>query len=331
MWRVLNHTPYKAGRTWARNKDGVHEWIVALKGTFDIKPNGTVELAKEQLPPLLVAEYNGEPGISSLRYDADLVAPKPTTDIIINGTAYAPKGRPSKDFLISIRVATVKKTIRVVGNRRWENGWFGLRHSRVEPVIKVPIVYERAYGGSDLTDPNPKKQRMDVRNPVGCGVVAQRSHRLGQPLPNFRYPYGSIRKAGPAGFGAIDTHWSPRLELMGTYDKTWMDKRRPLLAEDWDPRSLLCSPADQRPITHLRGGEPVELLNLTPGGTLSFALPKGYFVFRTRFGNRIKEHLSNLSSIIIEPDYPRVIMVWLTSLSVRNDGDYLDETVVTEK
>src|SRR5258705_2813618 len=104
MWALRNQTPYKVGRTWGGDKDGVHEWIVAVKGTFDIKTDGRVERAQVQLDPLLAAEYNGEPGSSSLRYDADLVSVKPTTDVVLNGSAYAPAGRPSKKFFVSMRV-----------------------------------------------------------------------------------------------------------------------------------------------------------------------------------------------------------------------------------
>ena len=46
---------------------------------------------------------------------------------------------------------------------------------------------------------------------------------------------------------------------------------------------------------------------------------------------RIEEHRSRLGTVIIEPDYPRVMMVWQTSLAVRNDVDYLEETIVREK
>ena len=331
MWAITNYTPYKVGKTWGRDKEGVHEWIVAVKGTFDIKPDGSLELAEEQLEPLLMPEYNGEAGVSSLRYDADLVAPKPSTDVVVNGTAYAPKGRPSTNFLVSVRVARIEKVIRVVGNRRWKRGLFGLKPSRPEPITKLPIIYEYAYGGCDQTDPDPEKQRMDTRNPVGHGVFAKSNHRLGQPLPNFQYPKGSIEKTGPAGFGAIDSHWSPRRELAGTYDKAWQQNRLPLLPKDWDPRSLLCSPGDQRPNTYLRGGELVELINLTPDGKLSFALPKIYLTFSTHIDGRTKEHRSRLSTVIIESDHPRLIMVWLTSLACRTDVDYLDETTVHEK
>jgi hypothetical protein len=330
MWSIKNDTRYKVGKCWGRDKNGVHEWIVVVKGTFNIKPDGGVVIADEQVEPLLLPEYNGEPGVSSLRYDADIVSAKPTTDVVLNATAYAPDGRPNGSFLVEAHVGGIHKAIRVVGTRTWGDGL--LREtSEPEPITQIPIVYERAYGGYDCKDPEPKNQRIDVRNPVGCGVVSQASHRRGQSLPNFEYPKGSIEKAGPAGFGAIDSFWSPRREFAGTYDQAWQDSRLPLLPLDWDPRSLLCSPPDQQPDTHLQGGEVVELINLTANGRLRFNLPKAYFTFSTRIAGRTEEHRSRLSTVIIEPDYMRVIMVWQTALSCRRDVDYLDHTIVREK
>ena len=331
MWTLTNHTPFKAGKTWGRDKNGIHEWIVAVKGTYDILPSGSVKLADEQVEPLLAPECNGEDGQSSLRYEADLVAPKPTTDVIINATAYAPKGRPSFDFIVRARVASIQKAIRVKGHRTWHAGPFGPIVLSEQPVTELPIIYEYAYGGYDQTDPNPKNQCMDSRNPVGRGVVAKREYRIGQALPNFEYPNGNLKKAGPAGFGALASHWSPRREQMGTYDEVWQQQRCPLLPDDWSPYSLLCSPVDQRPKTYLVGGEPVELTNLTPEGKLSFILPRVHLSFRTQIDTRKEEHQCRLSSVIIEPDFPRVIMVWLTSLSCSTDVDYLEETIVREK
>jgi hypothetical protein len=326
MWTLLNHTPYAAGRIWGRGKNGVHEWIVGVKATFNIKLDGELVLAEEQLPPLLVPEYNGDGGTSSLRYDADLVGPKPATDVVLNGTAYAPRGRPAAEFLLSLRLGAIRKTIKVVGHRTWQQGAFGVRPSAPEPVTQVPVVYERAYGGFDQESPDPTAQRLDIRNPVGCGVV----RKPDQALPNFEYPSGKLEKTGPAGFGALASFWSPRRELSGTYDEAWRKSRFPLLPEDWDPRSLLCSPADQRADSHLSGGEIVELENLTPDGRLRFTLPRVDLRFSTRIDNRTEEHRGQLATVIIEPDFPRVIMVWQSVLAVRNDGDYLEETVVTE-
>jgi hypothetical protein len=52
MWALENRTPYRAGKTWARDKDGVHEWVVAVKATYDVYPNGQVKLADDQVDVL---------------------------------------------------------------------------------------------------------------------------------------------------------------------------------------------------------------------------------------------------------------------------------------
>ena len=212
MWRVTNRTPYAASRTWGRDKNGVHEWIVAIKATFDITPDSGLVLAEKQVPPLRVPAFNGDDGVSSLRYEADLVGLKPATDVLLNGTAYAPRGRPTTEFRVSLRLGAIRKALKVVGHRTWRNGPFGLGPSAAEPVTQVPIVYERAYGGFDDENPDPAAQRLDTRNPVGCGVVA----KPGEALSNFEYPSGTPEETGPAGFGALASFWSPRRELGGT-------------------------------------------------------------------------------------------------------------------
>lgn len=331
MWAVKNSTPFKAAGAWGRDKQGIHEWIVVVKGTFDIGPDGRALIADEQLEPLIAPEYNGEPGVSSLKYEADLVAAKPTTDILLNATAYAPGGQPSTGFSVGMRVGPVKKVLRVKGHQFWEDGVRGVRPSSMEAVDRLPIVYERAYGGYDDEDPDPAKHAMDSRNPVGCGLVTDPKRRVGRALPNFEFPDGAIEKTGPAGFGALDSFWSPRRELCGTYDEQWQAGRMPLLPHDWNALSLQCSPVDQRPSSALRGGEPVELKNLTPGGELKFSLPKIHLTFNTLIDGRSTEHRAQVSTVIIEPDHPRVIMVWKSVLSCPTDIDYLDDTVVRQK
>lgn len=327
MWAIDNRTPFKAAKGWGRDRDGVHEWLVALKATFDIRDDGSLRIADEQVAPLQMPEYSGEPGASSLEYDADVVGPKPTTDIIVNGTAYAPGERASNDFTVTVRAASIEKSLRIRGLRRWEDGAFGLRPSDMQPVTSQTLRYEHAYGGFDRTHPDPAKQRLDLRNPVGCGLVP----REGDLLPSIEYPSGSVEKNGPAGFGAIDSFWSPRREFAGTYDEQWRKERFPLLPMDWDPRSRLCAPLDQRPSASLRGGELVELMNLTPDGLMRFTLPRIFLRFRTRIDGRLEEHAAHLGTVVIEPDHRRVMLVWQSALTVRENGDYLEHTIISEK
>ena len=53
MWMVLNETPYAADRNWAIDKHGAKSWIVAVRATFDVLPDGSTQIAAEQPPPEL--------------------------------------------------------------------------------------------------------------------------------------------------------------------------------------------------------------------------------------------------------------------------------------
>ncbi len=329
MWALKNRTPYAAERTWIRDKLGVHYWVISVKASFDLAPEGALKLADEQAPPLLTAEYVGEPGKSSVRYEADLGPMKPTTDVTVLAHAYAPEGKATRTVPVSLRVAELQKILLVHGIRVFGGGNIP---NEALPFTKQAICYEQAYGGMDLSAPDPSQHAYDSRNPVGVGFAKQPNRLLYQRAPSIEYPHGALNKAGPAGFGPIASYWSPRLEYAGTYDARWEQTKKPLLPDDWDVRSSLCSPADQRPAQYLHGGELIELVHMTPEGVLRFQLPKVYLTFSTSIGRRREEHRSRLTGVIVEPEAPRVMMVWQTVLRVRSaELDYLDETVIREK
>jgi hypothetical protein len=331
VWALTNRTPYAAERTWTRDKTGAHHWLVAVKATFSVVDNRKPSLADEQMPPLLAAEYVGEPGKSSLRYEADLTLLKPTTDVIVNGRAHAPRGKPTRHVLVGLRLGTIGKVLLVHGTRVYYSGPFGITPCPAVPFVTQPISYERAFGGTDTKDPDPKRHACDLRNPIGRGFAVRSRSLIHQPAFNVQYPGGNASKVGPAGFGAIASYWSPRLELAGTYDARWEKSNRPLLAENYDERFVQCAPTDQRPARRLRGGELVGLMNLTPEGRLRFALPEARPRCRTFFGKRKEEHDCHLSTVIIEPDHRRLLLVWQADLPVAvRDIDHLDETVVEE-
>ncbi|WP_290593952.1 MULTISPECIES: DUF2169 domain-containing protein [unclassified Ketobacter] len=330
MWALANKTPFAAERTWGRDLNGWHQWIVAVKATYNIQDDGVLELADEQCEPLFAGEYFGEPGQSSLKYEADLIPLKPTTDIILNGTAHAPAGKPSNEFVVAMRVNNKQKALRVLGERHWEKGVVGLKPSSTQPVTRVPIRYEKAYGGWDKSQSNPAKQKWDPYNPVGCGLV-QNESQLGMPLPQIEHLERTAKRAGPAGFGAIDSFWHPRSQYVGTYDKQWQEQRHPLLPLDWQPQCLQCAPLDQQTEKPLRGAETIELFNLTPSGRLCFQLPKIYLTFTTHIAGRVEEHRAQMSSVIIEPDTMQVKLIWNTELLCRNESDYLDRTIIRQK
>jgi hypothetical protein len=336
MWALDNQTPYAAEPTWTVDKNSVKSWVVVVKGTFDILPDGSTRLAEKQEEPLYGPVYVGEPGKSSIIHEADFVHSKRNTDILLNGHAYAPGSKPLRRVEVAMTVGSLTKRLLVFGDRRWESGPLGgLSISSPEPFLKIPLTYERAFGGWDTRSEDASEHRLEPRNPIGTGFATRREHLVDQLLPNVedpRRPIGSWKdRPYPAGFGAIASYWTPRKEYAGTYDDRWMKERFPEWPEDFDIRFFQTAPEDQQAPGFLRGGEPVELVNLHPDGVLAFSLPRITLGFTTRFGKEQVHHPAKLHTVILEPDGPRLILVWHTNLPCHHRADELDETFIFEK
>ena len=335
MWEVNNLTPFAADRAWTRGRDGEEIWLVAVKCTYDIKPDGTTEPSSAQPPVTMTPEYMDPANQvqSSLKYDMDLMRTKTTTDVIVLAHAYAPHGRPVTAVEVGFRVGPVMKRLSVIGDRVWRGGSI----SKPEPFRKMPIIYERAYGGYDVKRRDTTSPQWDVRNPIGTGFALSASAADGLPLPNIENPDKPVTRwtdrPSPAGFGPICTHWQPRVDFAGTYDEKWERQRQPLLPEDFDERYYQCAPNDQQAPQFLKGGEPVTLVNLTPEGELRFALPRVFLAFETQFttGERQHHEKARLHTVIIEPDFPRVSLVWHSALACHPNVYKLVRTRVTQK
>ena len=336
MLELDNRTPYAAERTIVMNKAGEKSWVVAVKATYHVRMDGTTELAEVQKPLFYSAQHIGEPGKSSILYEADMIPTKPATDVLVNGQAYAPAGKPTAAVDVSIRVGPLKKRLRVFGDRHWYTGILGrMKQSSPVKFKRMPITYERAFGGWDVTDPDPAKQRLYSQNPIGRGFATKKHHLKGGTMPNVEHPSHLISawndRPAPGGFGAIASYWSPRLDWGGTYDEEWREGKFPLLPDDFDDRFYQSALPDQQVGEFLRGGEDVTLENLTESGSLHFPLPKVRLNFLTRFGKQKQEHRASLQTVVIEPDASQVIMVWQTSLACHHLLHQLDATLIREK
>jgi hypothetical protein len=332
MWALRNRTAYAAERNWTRDKRGGHLWLVAVKATFSLDDAGAVRLADAQEPPLFQSRYSGKPGQSSLLYGPDLTAPKPATDLLVNGVAHARGGVVAPMVPLSVRAGALEKRLLVFGPRRYVRKNDGIVPSTPLPFDRFPLGYEWAFGGTDVSDPDPRRHAREPENPIGLGYTAHPARLVGADAHRMEGLHADPTRPRPIGFGAVDVHWSPRLQLAGTYDAEWERRRKPLLPEDYDDRFVSCAPVDQQIRPHLRGGEPIELVNLTRAGMLRFNLPKIYLAFTTFFGRRREEHRSKLATVIITPEAQRLEMVWQTSLAVGpRDVDELDQTQIREK
>ena len=335
MWQLDNRTPYAAERTWVRDRDGAEIWLVAVKCSFDVSPDGQTRVATEQPPvaqaPVFVDEAAPRP---SLLYEMDLVRTKQTTDVLLIGNAHAPGGVPVTQLDVGLRVGPIAKRLRVTGDRVWLGG----APSEPEPFSTMPLVWERAYGGIDPWTRDAPLPQFDVRNPVGTGFVLEAAHAEGVRLPNIEYPDQSVRawsdRPEPAGFGPLCNHWQPRAGFAGTYDEAWQRDRMPLLPVDFDDRHYQCAPGDQQAPQFLVGGEPVVLIHLWPhAGQLRFELPRVILGLETFFidGYRVAHERPRLHTVIVEPDRSRVSLVWHSALPCHPRVHKLLRTRIVEK
>jgi len=276
--------------------------------------------------------YRSDPADkSSLLYENDCVLGKHTTDIVVNGHAHAPHSAPVRSLDVAMQVGSVRKILKVFGNRVWRAGGGGL--SVPEPFIKLPISYERAFGGVDQGSENPGRDWY-WPNPVGVGFVAAASRVTHLRAPNVEYPDQLITtwesRPAPAGFGVIASHWEARAKLAGTYDKAWEDKRFPLVPTDFDIRHYQVVPKDQQAPAFLVGGERGAVTNMSPSGTMRFTVPVVKLLLETRFqdGSRVQNPSARLHTLIVEPDHARISLVFHSAMECHSKVSQLTSTRV---
>jgi hypothetical protein len=319
--QLTNETPFEGRILVSPDRDGAETMVTVLKGTFRIDGDHCVP-AEEQAELVGADKYFGKPGESSLRYETDLSPIKPATDVILIGHAYAPKPG-AKEGRVALKVGPVAQEARIFGNRR-----FGvtLGIPRIEGPIafdKIPLVYERAFGGAQPDKGGEGWEGAEERNPVGTGFVKKRRNSFvdGLALPNIEHPKKSLKAPGgkvpPVGFGFVGRHWLPRRELMGTYDAKWKRDRMPLLPKDFDDRAFCGAPEALQASPHLKGGEPVAAHGVTADGQpLRFRLPEERFTMEAYYRDRWEPLEYVLDTVIIEPDDLRVMLTWRTRLNV---------------
>lgn len=333
--RLEHITSMEAGYTMGMQPDGRELLVVCVKGTFTIPVDGgEVELAEEQAPLVEADTFTGEPGYSAPVYESDYPPHKPYCDILLNGSAYAPDGRPTTRVQVSLQVGGLSKTFQVVGNRSWKKGFFSYKPSQPQPFTVMPLSYDRAFGGVDGNHKDPNKLKAFLANPAGRGMHVHLDKKFveGQPLPNTEELNKPVsrpdREYKPMSFGPMGRAWQPRTPLAGTYDQNWLDNIFPFLPPDFDDRYFQSAPFDQQ-IPHPKGGESVVLANLTPEGRTSFLLPKKNMLVWYLLQNGEEKAISAvLDTIILEPDARRFMLVWRAAMPLKRNMFEVEMVVI---
>jgi hypothetical protein len=332
---VLTGTGMSAGYFVGMDSQGAEYVVVVIKGTYTLpRSGGEPKLADEQAPLVDADLFTGEPGRSATLVECDYALEKPYCDVLLNGSAYAPGGRPVERIAVGLQVGALRKSFAVWGNRHWRASGVGYAPSAPEPFTRLPISYDNAFGGTDERMRDPALVRSYLPNPVGRGWhhYTHRELVVGAPVSNteeirdpVRSPSGRYR---PMAFGPIGRGWPPRTKYAGTYDQNWRDNVFPFLPADFDARYYQCAPQDQQ-IAALQGGEHVVLANLTPDGRREFAFPN--LQMPVRFFRRRADPVEKkaaIDTVLFEPEGDRFTVVWRTTLKLQRDIFEVLEAVV---
>jgi uncharacterized protein YjbI with pentapeptide repeats len=220
---------------------GKHWASVFVKTTFELVNGGLANL----VAPLAVASADRYRAPSGCLEEASDIAPYlPSAGVTLAGHAWAPGGRPTPTAAVRLAVLREKplldKTLHVFGDR-------GPGPASAQPFLKMPLVYERAYGGPSSAE-----------NPSGSAA------------PNLIDPLDARR---PAGFGPISSRWPVRARLLGRLgpglglglglDPRALEAADLEVPEGIDWRWFHAAPIDQQ-IALLRGDEWIVLDGMHP-------------------------------------------------------------------
>lgn len=315
MLQLQNKTPFSANISILPNIHGEDTLFVIVSARFKLSTQ--LLLDDKQPMPTEADEYTGEPGFSSIARPSEYHLGKLATDIIVLGDACAPEGHQVRELEASIQVADLYKSVRVYGDRVWKNGNISL----AEPFERMPITYERAYGGAYFNESN-ELVSSEIRNPVGRGYMDELSKgQIEQSLlPNIENSEELIQAPSdcpqPAGFGVIGPNWSPRVDYAGTYDSNWAEMRAPYLPLDFDHRFFNCASPGLIYLGYIRGGEPVVISGMHPKGPLQFALPKINLLARASINGQLIPMAFNIETLVLEPNELALTITWRSQVPI---------------
>lgn len=336
MQITRNTTPFLAERFVSTDKTGQKHCVVVVRAAFDVAHQGRCEPAPEQEPFVYVDQHHGDPGTTPVRFEAEFAPLKPRVDVLVHAFAVSPGGKPVAALQVDFAGAGIRKQALVSGNRVWTRGFTGISASKPEPFTSMPLSWDRAFGGSDHSHDDPKKNGSDLRNPVGMGfhLNSRAGSILGTALPNVERSVDRMHawsdKPEPIGFAPVGRGWLPRIGFAGTYDQRWFETRRPFLPDDFDTRHFQAAPLDQQ-LHALPAGTRFACVNMSPGGAFAAEVPAFEIPVMFRFDSRTAHATIVADTAIIEPGRARLTLLGRTSVPLPRKLERLREIQVAPR
>jgi len=332
---IVNATGMVVRYTLGVDPEARESVVVVIKGAFNLPTDGSDPvLLDQQIEPVMADEFTGEPGFSSTLYETDFAPTKRYCDVLLNGSAYAPQGRPAERVAVELSFDGRAKRLEVHGDRIWQGRMLSPAPSAPIPFVAKRISYDIAFGGSDTDPSDPTRSKTFNANPFGVGYypLTTGDAIIGKVLPNTSEIGRRVDEADgqyvPMAFGPVGRVFPQRLAFAGTYDGHWLDNVFPFLPGDFDDRYFQAAPRDQQ-FPYPQGGELIVLTNLTPQGRTAFRLPRLQVpVEFVDASFEPVEQQARLDTVVIEPDHERFTLTWRASHRLKRNMLEMRQCVV---
>ncbi len=254
----------------------------------------------------------------------DMGMPKPHSEVLLAGAAFAPKGQPVRHMEVSLQVGPLKKRLSVTGDRQLIRGLVpSFRITPPEPFVRMPLTYTRAFGGPGY-----------AHNPTGKGYEPRMSLNKDSevPLPNIETPGKRIKRPGqremPAGFGPLDLGWPHRQKKAGTYNDRWLKHDFPGYPKDVDWSIHNAAADDQQHPGFWKGGEPYCLTGMHPDfpvieGHLPAWTTRVFVEVEQKAGLHFQEIPTHPETVWFFPEHSMGVLIHRGQIPIQ-DSDGLD-------
>lgn len=191
--------------------------------TYDVLEDGKTKISDKQDWKLHQTYWESEFG----PMDTDDVYTKGGVDVMVFGSAEAPKGKTitEGEVVININNKPIHR-IKVFGERKWKSFLGSLSISQPEPFKEIPLTLNNAFGGKSNWDgieiPYPT-------NPYGKGYYQTKKEAIGNCLPNIEHFENRIKKwnswVDPVGVASLSIlPYKAKLNLELNENKTNIKK-----------------------------------------------------------------------------------------------------------
>jgi len=182
-----------------RRLNGEHGVLVVIKRRYNVNTVEAICEPSDETPPVaFIHEFydDADPPDVSVRHPGEIAPEKQYVDIMVRGTAYAPGGKPVPQFEVELKIpGLIQRRLRIYGDRKcvwyppvkeltykdlakgevWQ--WLDPDFTDPEPIDKLPLRYENAYGGWGKIILSDDEQEMAEEALAVEGVKEKRRER----------------------------------------------------------------------------------------------------------------------------------------------------------